>query len=181
MNNLFCKTKILILLLLPLSALASDCEVEYQRHLTTDLELSYEKFDQTMDNGFRHLANAGCYKEAADLIEAYIKHNQLNKNSMRWHVAQLRASAGETDKAIASAKQSLLEKEDFSIEPLRWNDYVKATIAFLEKDKLALKHHRNKVAAGQHEYFGNALNLKLLDALIKHFDQSYLYATSRIE
>jgi len=99
---------------------------------------------------------------------------------LRWHVAQLRASAGEYELAIASARLVLRESEDFSTRPLRWNDYVLATIAFLEKDREKLVEHRDRVAKGD-DYRGNAINLKLLNALLKHFDQNYLYATSHIE
>ena len=73
------------------------------------------------------------------------------------------------------------DKEDLAKDPLRWNDYVRATIAFLERNQAQLIQHRNQVAAGRDEHFGNALNLKLLDALIKHFDHDYQYATARIE
>jgi hypothetical protein len=65
----------IFVLLLPFNGFtyAVDCEVKYKKHLTTDLELSYEEFDQTMDSGMRILVNAGCHQEAADLIEAYIE------------------------------------------------------------------------------------------------------------
>jgi hypothetical protein len=64
---------------------------------------------------------------------------------------------------------------------LRWNDYVRATIAFLAKDRPALQRHRDAVAAGKEEHFGNALNLKLLDSLLLHFERDYAYASSQLE
>lgn len=63
---------------------------------------------------------------------------------------------------------------------LRWNDYVLATIAFLEHDKPALVLHREKVAEAREAHFGNDLNLKLRDSLVKYFDRDYKYATSHI-
>jgi hypothetical protein len=156
------------------------CEALYQARLKTDLSLSYEAFDQTEGQGFRALAAVGCNKEGADLIEAYMKANQSKQSSLLWHVAQLRASAGQTVEAIAAAKGSLDPKEDLAKDPFRWNDYVLATIAFLERDRAALQRHRDRVAAGRDAYMGNALNLKLLDALVKYFDTSYAYATSHI-
>ncbi len=157
------------------------CSTLYQEHVKSDLNLDYQTFDQTQGSGFRVLAQAGCHKEAADLIEAYIAANHATENSLRWHVAQLRATDGDSEAAISAARSVLKDTEDFSEQPLRWNDYVLATIAFLERDKEALIQHRNAVALGVDEYFGNELNLKLLDALIRHFDKDYAYATSHIE
>lgn len=158
-----------------------DCDVLFQEHIESDMELSYEEFDQTMNTGFRVLGAAGCHEQAADLILAYIAHNDAEQSSLRWHVAQLRASHGDYEQAIEYANSVLLEEEDFAVRALRWNDYVLATIAFLEKDKEALVHHRNQVEKGVGEHAGNELNLRLLDSLIRHFDQSYEYALMNIE
>lgn len=163
------------------SALAAeDCRTLYQEHVKPDLALSYEEFDQTDDKGFRVLAAKECEKEAADLIEEYLRATNSTKSSLRWHIAQLRATAGDTPEAIRYAKSVLAETEDFSKSPLRWNDYVLATIAFLEQDKPALMLHRDKVAEAREAHFGNELNLKLLDSLVKYFDRDYKYATSHI-
>lgn len=175
--------KIIIAILMTLSpqlSLATDCPMALQQHLTTDLDMSYKDFDQTNNSGMRVLGNAGCHKETADLIEAYIEKNKAKQNSLRWHIAQQRAMAGENELAIISAKKSLLEKENFSIQPLRWNEYVLATIAFLEGNKQALLIHRNKVAEGKDVYFGNRINLRILDGLIKNFGKSYSFATSNL-
>lgn len=162
-------------------ALANSCEQLYLQHAQSDLRLSYEQFDQTPRQGFRVLAEAGCEKQAADLIEAYISTNNATQSSLRWHIAQLRASHGDYDSAIEYANQTLLKKENFAERPLRWNDYVLATIGFLERNKDKLIYHRDRVAAASDEHPGNALNLKLLDSLIRHFDYNYKYATSHIE
>lgn len=154
----------------------SECERRCQEQLETDLSLSYQAFDQTMDGGFRTLANAGCQKEAADLIEAYIEATGARQSSLRWHIAQLRASHGAEQEAIEYARASLTDNEDLLEHPLRWNDYVLATIAFLEKDREALKKHRDRVAEGVDEHRGNVMNLRLLDALSEHFEASYAEA-----
>lgn len=159
---------------------APECSTRYDQLLKSSLSLDYQQFDQTPNSGFRVLAGAGCASEAADLIEQYIAVNQAQQNSLRWHVAQLRATSGNYTEAVRYAHTVINEDEDWDVRPLRWNDYVLATIAFLEKDMAALQKHRDAVAAGSDEYFGNALNLKLLDALILHFDRSYQYATSHI-
>ena len=155
-----------------------DCQTEYQKHLKTDLNLSYQQFDQTENQGMRALAYAGCAKEAADLIVAYIQHNKSREISLFWHVAQQRASEGNNVEAIVYAKQSLVAVEDWQKKPLRWNDYVKATIAFLEKDLGTFQQHRQVVQQGKDQHPGNAMNLQLLDKLEKNFQKSYLQATA---
>lgn len=159
---------------------ARRCAAMFQAHLKTDLTLGYEAFDQTEGQGFRALAESGCDREGADLIEAYAKANPSKQSSLVWHVAQLRASAGQTAEAIAAAKASVDPKEDLAKSPFHWNDYVLATIAFLERDKAALQRHRDRVAEARGADMGNEMNLKLLDALVRYFDASYDYATSHI-
>lgn len=157
------------------------CESLHAEHLATDLTLGYEQFDQTEGQGFRALAAKGCDKEAADLIEAYLATTGATQRSLRWHVAQLRATHGDSAAAVRHARTVLSEREDFAKSALRWNDYVLATIAFLERDRAALQRHRDRVAEGREAHFGNALNLRLLDALLRHFERDYRYATSHIE
>jgi hypothetical protein len=48
----------------------------------------------------------------------------------------------------------------------------------MEGNKKALIAHRNEVEKGKDDYFGNKLNLRLLDGLIKNFGKSYAYATN---
>lgn len=152
---------------------AVDCSVEYERHLKTDLSLSYEEFDQTLGKGMRPLANAGCAKETADLIIAYIEKNNDKRNSLVWHVAQQRALQDDTVEAIKYARLAILKSEDFSKSPLRWNDFVLATIAFLEKDRGAFDLHKAQVDSAKETYFGNALNAKLLEKLSLNFGHNY--------
>jgi hypothetical protein len=173
---------ILIALSTSFSALADQrCTALYRKHIRTDLSLSYEAFDQKEGNGFRVLAASGCNKEAADLIEDYIRITGAKESSLRWHISQLRASAGNAPEAIRYAKSVLKEREDFSKSQLRWNDYVLATIAFLERDRTALVFHRDKVADGRYAHHGNEINLKLLNGLVKHFDKDYAYASAHLE
>ncbi len=166
---------------LALPAQAADCAALYQAHLASDLKLDYQAFDQSEGSGFRVLAAAGCHKESADLIERYVEATGARQPSLVWHVAQARASAGDYPAAIASAERSLDPKEDLAKFPFRWNDYVQATLGFLRRDKAALVKYRDRVAAGAEAHFGNRMNLKLLDALVEHFDLGYAEATSRIK
>lgn len=166
----------LLLVSFSLAHADTDCQSLYEAHLESDMTLTYEKFDQTMDSGFRVLAGKGCAKEAADLIEQYIGHNSAEQSSLRWHVAQLRASHGNNEEAIRFAKTTLIENEDFSVRPLRWNDYVLATIAFLEQNEENLAFHRERVADGVDEHQGNAMNLRILDAFVQNFGADYATA-----
>ena len=160
---------------------ATPCQTLYAEHLQTDLQLSYEAFDQTEDSGFRVLAKSGCPKEAADLIERYVEHTHAQERSLLWHIAQLRAEDGDSAEAIRYARKVVGETEDHARHPLRWNDYVLATIAFLDHDKPRLILHRNRIAAASDAHPGNKLNLKLIDSLIRNFDKDYKYAVSHIQ
>jgi hypothetical protein len=159
-------------------ASAVDCQAELNKHLQNDLGLSYKEFDQTLGKGMRPLTHMGCSKEAADLILVYMQKNKDFTSSLTWHVAQQRALQGENVIAAQYARMSLKETEDFATQPLRWNDYVLATIAFLEHDLAKLKIHRNKVAEAKESFWGNEMNLKVLDKLVENFGKGYREATA---
>ena len=145
MKHYYCA--IAISLFLPFAHAASPCARLYEEHLLTDLQLSYEDFDQNEHKGFRVLAKAGCNREAADLLERYVAHTKSSESSLIWHIAQMRAEQGAYPEAIRNARKVLKKTEDFEKQPLRWNDYVLAVIAFLERDKARLVVHREKIAA----------------------------------
>jgi hypothetical protein len=176
------KNILVLLSLISAMANAQNCQGLYQQHLKTDMSLSYKEFDQTMGKGFRELIreDLSCDKEAALLIEEYIKVNNATENSLRWHVAQSWAQYGDYQKSIKWSKTVLLESEDFSQRELRWNDFVLANIAFFEKDKEQLIKHRDVIAAAKEKHFGNQLNLKYLNSLITNFHKSFKYAMQNI-
>lgn len=158
-----------------------DCQALLERHLETDMDLSYKEFDQTMGSGFRVLSAQGCHSESADLIERYIEVNSAEQSSLRWHIAQERAMAGENSEAVHYARTTLLEQEDFSERALRWNDYVLATIAFLEGNRDKLRFHRDQIAEGVGEHPGNELNLRLIDALVGYPGSDYSAALESLQ
>jgi len=174
---------IFILILFSFESFAQNCEALYKQHLKSDLDMSYKGFDQTMGKGFRDLLSndLNCDKQAALLIEQYIKKNDAKQNSLRWHMAQAWGHVGDYDKAIKWSRTVLLAKEDFSKHELRWNDFVLANIAFFQRDKLNLIKHRNSIAKAKDKHFGNQLNLKYLNSLIKYFDKPYKYAVNHID
>lgn len=158
------------------AALPSDCSALYEKHLASDMELSWQQFDQTEGSGFRVLAQAGCNREAADLIEAYVEHQDRMRYTLDWHLAQMRAEAGETAAAIIAAKRAL-RADEAADAPFKWNDYVNAVIAFLEKNRAEFDRH-TAVLAAHDEQQGNAMNLKFLRLLEAGFDGSYRDAIS---
>lgn len=148
------------------------CGALLERQQSAALQLDYTAFDQTPGSGFRVLAEADCPREAADLIEAYLQRPDATQSSLRWHLAQMRAEAGQTDAAVRAARQSL-RAEAAADAAFRWNDYVHATIAFLQKDRPTFDQHHRQVTAAAERHPGNAMNGRLLDALGRHFDASY--------
>lgn len=177
------KHLILVILFLPATFVYAedDCQALLEQHLESDMDLSYQEFDQTMGSGFRLLSAQGCHSESADLIERYIEVNSAEQNSLRWHIAQARAMAGENSEAIRYARTTLLDEEDFSERALRWNDYVLATIAFLEGNRDKLLSHRERIAEGVGEHPGNELNLRLIDALVDHSGTDYSEALKSLQ
>ena len=113
---------------------ATDCAALYAAHLRSDLELSVDAFDQTEGQGFRALAVAGCSREAGDLIEAWIAQHSPPPAHVYWHLAQQRAEHDDRLAAIAAARRSL-KPDEAADAAFKWNDYVHATIAFLERDR----------------------------------------------
>ncbi|MEK8032885.1 hypothetical protein AACH06_18855 [Ideonella sp. DXS29W] len=162
------------LLALGLAASAqADCQADLARHRQADMSLSYEQFDQTEDRGFRALAKAGCYAEAEQLIVQYMQANPRGQQSLRWHAAQMAASAGHYAQAAAHAHRMLAEAKAADDSPLMWNDYVLASIAFFERDKAGLQRHRDVIARKGQGFWGNRMNLNLLDTMLEHFDLGY--------
>lgn len=154
---------------------SADCAALYETHLSTDLDLSVDAFDQTEGQGFRALARSGCYREAGDLIEAWMKQREVVPSHVHWHLAQMRAHHDDRPAAIAAARRAL-RPDEASSAAFKWNDYALATIAFLERDRAAFDRHRNALAAAVSLHAGNALNLKLIDLLGRHFELDYLQA-----
>lgn len=99
-------------------------------------DLSLNDFDQG-DDGWRALDAEGCEAVVADAIARYREINREaldgeEAGTLVWHEAQLRATAGQTDAAIALMLQGRDEESD-AIQP-----YVDASIAFLRQDRPAL-------------------------------------------
>ncbi len=93
--------------------------------------------------------------------------------NLRFHAGQLYAFANCKDQALARFKTALFAQEPDS--PIRWNAYVLATIAFLERDRKKLSELREEIAKGP-KLEGVVPNLDVVDRLIEHFDEPYAVA-----
>lgn len=114
------------------------------------LALDIKSFDKTVDQGWRLVGNRkGCEAVAADLIAAYrTAHAELlingpvdNVRGLLRHESQLRAAAGQTDRAI---RLRLNARENGDRAQQIYDD---ATIAFLKKDREKLEDARRELAA----------------------------------
>lgn len=123
------------------------------------LRLDPNTFDQDDNAGFRQLGNhPECRTVAADIIALYIDRHkdELARRwqvpSFKWHEATMRALAGETKRAIPLMRQSIKPERGpdefvgWSEYARPWNEYVKATIAFLNHDRRGLKRARERLA-----------------------------------
>ena len=141
----------------------------------------YQDFDQSLGHGWRALADQKRFVEAARLIEAFLgEHPELearNRANLDFHAAQCLAfegSAASIAEALAHLRDSHVNPEPPEL-PIRWNDYVTATEAFLKGDLPVLKAARDRIAAGP-KWNGELVNLEVVDKLISKFGKSYAEA-----
>jgi hypothetical protein len=139
------------------------------------LDLNYNAFDQRPGKGWRQLAEQRNFLDAARLIDEYIeKHQGLDESqrvNLNFHAGQMYAFAYDYQKGIDRFTKSTYAEEPPEL-PLRWNAYVNATIAFLDKDMERLKACREEIARGP-TFQGEKANLDVVDRLINHFDEPY--------
>jgi len=166
------------------SADTPDCDYDHDRLMALD----EQAFDQDMEDGWRPVSRAGCPGLAADLIRDYRKHNDNHARILLWHEGQMRAEAGQTEKAIPLLDQARREGDD----PGGWNYYVDGTIAFLKGDRDTLQAARDALAEvpkpddftepvdadGNPVDISWPFNLPLLDRFLECFDSDYTEAYS---
>jgi hypothetical protein len=146
------------------------------------LSLDEEAFDQTINGGWRALAQKPqCERVAADLIRDYRQTHHSSAPMLFWHEGQLRADVGQTEQAVALFDNSR-RKNDKS----GWDLYVDGTIAFLKHDRPSLLKARQSLATlprpsdwapilldGHLVELPWPENLNVLDGLLKCFDRPY--------
>jgi hypothetical protein len=144
----------------------------------TQLALGYDAFDQRPGQGWRKLADEKKYLEAAQLIDRYEKDKpglqEWQRVNLRFHAGQMYAFADRKELALARFRTALYAAEPADA-PIRWNAYVRATIAFLEHDRKKLAAMREEIANGP-KRAGVVPNLDVVDRLIQHFDEPYAVA-----
>ncbi len=151
------------------------------------LALDFWTFDQDPERGVRRIANQpGCGLIAADLVRDY--HARLRDRgeavvidtpqgkvtlsetgettTLYWHEGQLRAFEGEIQQAIVLFELSLKpEATNF----YGWNDYVRASVAFLIKDRPAFDNAHTALAKAS----PNGFNTHVIGGLAACFDKDY--------
>lgn len=165
------------------------------------LALPSRTFDQVEHRGWRALADRGCDTAAADLIAKYrVAHgDDPLASTMRWHEGQLRANAGDYMAARPLFAASHNTRPPFNW--FGWDDYVDATIAFIDRDRPALLAARARLAATPrpetHPWTdpdGSPIpsptlapgaawpeNIAVVDALIRCFDRDYRAAYTAVD
>jgi hypothetical protein len=154
----------------------SGCSISPAEHDTL-MELSFDGFDQTMGEGWRKYSKQGCKKEAASLLDEYFEVHRANLEGWqerinRWHAGQVYALMDDYETArerfLASYDPDEAEDPEFP-----WNDYVDATIAFLDGDREKLQKHRDRIAATEGQQ-----NLQVVDNLLEFLGKPYSVAYS---
>lgn len=141
------------------------------------LSTPFDGFDQA-ENGWRKFAESGCYHETGILIEKYIEQHKSDlvnwqRIALTWHTGQMYAFNNEYQIAKKMFEDSInLNPQETEISPILWNEYVNATIAFLDKDMPNLKMYRERIANGP-MLNGKKANLDVVDHLIKYFNEPY--------
>jgi len=159
---------------------AKDCVPDRENLLSLDLS----DFDQNLNGGWRKIsADPGCTLAAADLILEYRTRKEVGGTTLIFHEAQLRAKAGQHDRAIPLFRDSMKDPGD---DHFGWNHYVEATIAFLERDRERLLESRDALAGLEKpegfravDQDGNEMeipwppNLHIVERFIGCFDRPY--------
>ncbi|MBI1403494.1 MAG: hypothetical protein GC147_09790 [Porphyrobacter sp.] len=164
---------------------APDCSYDLEAMLALDRQA----FDQTLpDGGWRGLYERGCYAEAAELIRAW-RHEKRDHTQMLYtHEGQMRAYAGQTDEAIALLRLAYKPSHQ---DRAGWNFYIDGTIAFLGRDREALRFAIERLkgvpapsairavrADGSPVKVKWPLNLDILEAFERCWERTYTQATA---
>ncbi len=167
------------------------------------LALDQKAFDQDFQGGWRTVGyQDNCDGAAAQLLISYIAKYDIaphnGNNVMFWHVGQMLASEGQTERAIDYFELAHDKETVDRSHERQWSIYAEGTIAFLNKDKAGLnaaiaelstyevsEDEKTKVKKMLAEnpnmsfpegYPEKPLNLIALEGLMRCFDQPYSQA-----
>lgn len=139
------------------------------------LALDFDAFDQDLAGGWRVLEARGDPLAAAQLLDAYRDaHPELRpwqRTLATFHAGQMYAESGRTEPALARFRAAGSSPD---VGP-GWSPYVRATIAFLERDRAALERARDELAAAPYPE-GEDPNLRVVESLLDRFDEPYASA-----
>lgn len=172
---------------------AENCVEDHAAFMAMD----YWTFDQSPEGVRSVLWKPGCAVFAADLMRDYHAMLRARGQPVRhtfpegevtfsetgempilyWHEGQARAFEGETAEALVLFRLSI-EPPERSFAG--WNQYVRATIAFIENDLDVLKQEREALFRLTRPGYGD-INLGVVDGLIACFGRSYSDAYSAAE
>ena len=139
------------------------------------LELDFEAFDQNFDGGWRSLESGGRYAEAAHLIDRYLA---ARGDLLEWQIVLLRFHAGQMyaySEDYASAIERFEQARESDAVGPGWEPYVRATIAFLRRDRDLLLAAQADLEAAP-EMGGPDPNRAVVQSLLDNFDLSYTEA-----
>lgn len=175
------------------SAALPKCEFNQEEILA----LTPSEFDQTLDGGWRALAQRPeCLETSADLLAAYRRARWSSwtpgdLHSNYWHEGQLRAELGQKDRAV----RLLLAGVNPNVSSDGFEHYAIGTVAFLNDDMEGLLAARARLAEVKEpanwaeisdsfkKRFGAEMtwpiNLNVLDGFIACFGRPYKEAYGR--
>lgn len=163
------------LLLCSAPAWAVDCKQTLNALGPGAIQMAFDEFDQS-EKGWRSLSKDGCFAEAALLIERYAYSLDSQYRLLKWHLAQMHATAGDATAALAAAALSLNPTQEQMHPEFDWNSYVSATMAFLKRDRASFDVHRAALKAKAGKFAMNAPNDQALDRLASCFAKPYAEA-----
>lgn len=141
------------------------------------MELTYWEFDQTMDGGWRAIANQGRHREVAELIDGYLEHNDAKladgmRAYLHFHGSQAWTLAGDTDRAFAHLSQATVDSFPARF-PQTWNHMVRGTMAFIRGDIELLRSLKEEVIGMPSLSVRDSMFLMGLEELEAREDMSY--------
>ena len=126
---------------------------------------------------WRTLSKNEKYREAAGLIQFYLKTNQqiANKHSLHWHLGQMLAMARDDQEAIRYFKKTYDGLFFFfsDADGKAWYKYAKGTVSFLERNRERLIH---MIQSWPEKNLPHK-NFEVLSMLLDHWELPYREAT----
>jgi hypothetical protein len=148
------------------------------------LELSWREFDQSLDSGWRPIADREEYARAAELIEYYLENKSgLEQGQiayLHFHAAVLHGYEDKNEQAIEHFRSASVDSFPPGF-PQSWNALVKGELAFMLKDMKGVRSARDEVAAMQSLTARDSMFLMGLELLSTKEGMSYSEAMKSMD